>query len=151
MSRFGGKAPREYSNLNELPRLQQNTMTKRRINSERTGHRPSRQCSGEFMKISKLLIAVAVVAASPLAAFAGDKDKTIAPAGTATSAQFNTLDTNRDGRISPAEAANDTKIVFSTADRNGDGFLDSSEYLNLDVSTESMPTHPATDTESPRK
>ena len=103
------------------------------------------------MKISKSLIAAAVFATLPLAAFAGDKDKTMTPTGTATSAQFNTLDTNRDGRISPAEAANDTKIVFSTADKNGDGFLDSSEYLNLDVSTESMPTHPATDTDNPRK
>ena len=103
------------------------------------------------MKLSKSIIAAAVFATLPLAAFAGDKDKTMTPAGTATSAQFNTLDLNRDGRISPAEAANDTKIVFSTADKNGDGFLDSSEYLNLNLSTESMPTHPATDTDSPRK
>ena len=103
------------------------------------------------MKISKSIIAAAVFATLPLAAFAGDKDKTVTPTGTATSSQFNTLDINRDGRISPAEAANDTKIVFSTADKNGDGYLDSSEYMNLDVSTESMPTHPATDTDSPRK
>jgi hypothetical protein len=61
------------------------------------------------------------------------------------------LDINRDGRISPMEAANDTKIVFSTADKNGDGYLDRSEYLNLHVSPESMPAHPATDTDSPRK
>ena len=103
------------------------------------------------MKLSKSLIAAAVIATLPLAAFAGDKDKTVTPTGTATSSQFNTLDINRDGRISPAEAANDTKIVFSTADKNGDGFLDSSEYMNLNVSTESMPTHPATDSDSPRK
>jgi hypothetical protein len=151
MSRIGGKAPREYANLSDLARLQQNTMTNRGTYSERTVHRPSRQCSGEFMKISKSLIAATVIAASPLAAFAGDKDKTVTPAGTATSSQFNALDTNRDGRISPVEAANDTKIVFSTADKNGDGYLDSSEYMNLGVSTESRPTHPATDTDSPRK
>ena len=92
------------------------------------------------MKISKSIIAAAVFATLPLAAFAGDKDKTVTPTGTATSSQFNTLDVNRDGRISPAEAVVDTKIVFSTADKNGDGYLDSSEYMNLDVSTESMPT-----------
>ena len=80
------------------------------------------------MKISKSLIAVAVIATLPLAAFAGDKDKTVAPMGTATSAQFDTLDTNRDGRLSPAEATSDSKIVFSTADKNGDGYLDGSEY-----------------------
>ena len=54
----------------------------------------------------------------------------VTPTGTATSSQFDTLDTNRDGRISPFEAANDTKIVFSTADKNGDGYLDSSEYMH---------------------
>jgi Ca2+-binding EF-hand superfamily protein len=103
------------------------------------------------MKLSKSLIAAAVVATLPLAAFAGDKDKTVTPTTTATSSQFNALDTNRDGRISPAEAKSDTKIVFSTADKNGDGYLDSDEYMHLDMTTESMPTHPATDTETPRK
>ena len=68
--------------------------------------------------------------------------------GHRASEQFNTLDTNRDGRISRPEAANDTKIVFSSADKNGDGYLDSSEYMSRGVSSESMPTHPATDTES---
>lgn len=101
------------------------------------------------MKISKSIIAAAIVTTLPLAAFAGDKDKTAAP--TATSSQFNALDVNRDGRISPVEASNDTKIVFSTADRNGDGYLDSNEYMHLGMSTDSMPTHPATDTETPRK
>jgi len=90
----------------------------------------------------KSIIAAAVVATLPLAAFASDKDKT---AGTSTSSQFSALDTNRDGRLSPAEAAKDTKVVFSTADKNGDGYLDSTEYTHLDSSTESMPTHPATE------
>ena len=105
------------------------------------------------MKLSKSLIAAAAVVVLPLAAFAGDKDKTQAPMGTAASAQFDTLDTNRDGRISPAEAATDSKIVFSTADKNGDGYLDSSEYSHRDMVNDSMPTtgDPATDTEKPRK
>ena len=96
------------------------------------------------MKLSNSLIVATVFATLPLAAFAGDKDKT-ATAGAATSSQFNALDVNRDGRISPMEASNDTKIVFSTADKNGDGYLDSSEYMHLDTSTEKMPTHPATE------
>ena len=103
------------------------------------------------MKLSKSIIVATVFATLPLAAFAGDKDKTMSPAGAAMSSQFNALDTNRDGRISPMEAATDTKIVFSTADKNGDGYLDSDEYMHLDRTTDSMPTHPATDTEAPRK
>ena len=54
------------------------------------------------MKVSQSLIATAMVALLPLAAIAGDKDKTTAPMGTATSAQFDTLDTNRDGRLTPS-------------------------------------------------
>jgi hypothetical protein len=103
------------------------------------------------MKLSKSIIAAAVVATLPLVAFAGDKDKKVPPAAAAASSQFNALDANRDGRLSPAEASKDTKIVFSTADKNGDGYLDSSEYSHVDMSTESMPTHPATDPNAPRK
>jgi len=88
------------------------------------------------MKISKSFIATAVIAVLPLVAFGGDKDKTPAPTGTAASAQFDTLDANRDGRISREEAATDSKIVFSTADKNGDGYLDSSEYSHRDMSND---------------
>jgi Ca2+-binding EF-hand superfamily protein len=96
------------------------------------------------MRVSKSIIVVAAAVTLPLAAFAGDKDKTGAAKG-ATSSQFNALDKDRDGRISPAEAMKDTKIVFSTADKNGDGYLDSDEYMHLDSATETMPTHPATE------
>ena len=88
------------------------------------------------MIISKSLIAAAVIAVLPLSAFAGDKDKTQAPMGAAASAQFDTLDANRDGRISREEAATDAKIVFSTADKNGDGYLDNSEYAHRDMSND---------------
>lgn len=97
------------------------------------------------MKLSTSIIVAAVVATLPLATFAGEKDKT------AASSQFSALDTDRDGRLSPAEAANDTKIVFTTADKNGDGYLDTDEYMHLDGTTETMPTHPATGAEPPPK
>ncbi len=88
------------------------------------------------MTFSKSLIAAAVIAVLPLSALAGDKDKTQAPMGTVASAQFDTLDANRDGRISREEAATDSKIVFSTADKNGDGYLDNSEYSHRDTSND---------------
>jgi hypothetical protein len=101
------------------------------------------------MKISNSLIAIAVVAVMPLAALAGDKDKMSTPQ--ATSAQFEKLDTNRDGRISQSEASSDSKIVFSSADKNGDGFLDSSEYAHRGMSNDAMPnSDPATDSTTPR-
>jgi hypothetical protein len=101
------------------------------------------------MKLSNSLIAIAVVAALPLAVIAGDKDKMATPQ--ATSAQFEKLDTNRDGRISQSEASSDSKIVFSTADKNADGYLDGSEYSKRDMSHDSMPNSaPATDSTTPR-
>jgi EF hand domain-containing protein len=104
------------------------------------------------MKISQSILAVAIAASLPLAAFAGDKDKTVTTTTTTTnSAQFDTLDANRDGRISAAEASVDSKIVFSTADKNGDGYLDSSEYMHRGMKSDQMPSDPATDAETPRK
>jgi hypothetical protein len=90
-------------------------------------------------KSPKALIAAALVVAMPLGAFAGDKDKAPAPMGTVASAQFDTLDTNRDGRISPLEASTDSKIEFTTADKNGDGYLDNTEYSHRDMSPDTMP------------
>ena len=110
------------------------------------------------MKVSNSSIArfsttIAAVALLPLAAIAGDKDKTMTPMGTKTSAQFDTLDTNRDGRLSPAEATSDSKIVFSKADKNGDGYLDSSEWMHSEKSNDAMPnsTDPSSDTATPRQ
>jgi hypothetical protein len=86
------------------------------------------------MKTSRTLIAIAVAALIPLgAAVAGDKDKDKSGYG----ASFDTLDTNRDGKISQAEASADTTIVFTSADANGDGYLDKSEWKNRGKGTTS--------------
>jgi hypothetical protein len=129
------------ANPHECSALQLNTMGETPNHFGRDGRRSSRQCSGEFMKVfnSSKLIAAALVVAMPLGAFAGDKDKTPAPMGTVVSAQFDTLDTNRDGRISPVEASTDSKIEFTTADKNGDGYLDNTEYAHRDMAPDTMP------------
>jgi hypothetical protein len=77
------------------------------------------------MKTAKTLIVIAAATLVPLgAAVAGEgKDKS-GMSGT----NWDTLDANRDGRISQAEAATDTTIVFTSADKNGDGYLDKSEW-----------------------
>jgi len=77
------------------------------------------------------LLAATVVALLPLAGLAGEGTKTPDPAMPAgQSGSFDTLDANKDGRISMPEASADPKLVesFSTADKNGDGYLDASEY-----------------------
>jgi EF hand len=121
------------------------------------------------MKTSKTLIVLALAAAIPLgAAVAGDqysKDKD--KSGTMSASGFDKLDTNRDGRISQAEASADTNIVFSSADVNGDGYLDKAEWKTQAKGTASPtpqsapePTsdpavppssEPASDTETPRQ
>ncbi len=117
------------------------------------------------MKSSRTLIAVAIASLIPMAAaVAGDKDKS------GYGASFDTLDTNRDGKISQAEAGVDTTIVFSTADANGDGYLDKSEWKNRTKATTPAPqssaeptsdhavppadqsaSEPSPDTETPRQ
>jgi len=105
------------------------------------------------MKVSKSLIATAVVALLPLAAVAGDKDKAPAPQGTVASAQFDTLDANGDGRISPTEAAIDSKIKFTSTDKNSDGYLDAGEFAHRDISVDPMSDSgkPASDTQNRRE
>ena len=79
---------------------------------------------------TKLLAAAAVVMI-PLAGLAAEPDKTTPPSEpTGQGATFDTLDANKDGRISMPEASADPKLVegFSTADKDGDGYLDNSEY-----------------------
>ena len=76
------------------------------------------------------LLAIAVAALIPLAGVAADKTKPTSKTETSPGATFDTLDANKDGRISMPEASADPKLVeaFSTADKNGDGYLDNSEY-----------------------
>jgi hypothetical protein len=79
----------------------------------------------------KKLVLAAAAALIPLAGFAAEGQKPPAtPAGQTGS--FDTLDANKDGRISMPEASADPKLVesFSSADKNGDGYLDNSEYDN---------------------
>ena len=104
------------------------------------------------MKTSRTMIAIAIAALIPLgSAMAGDKDKEKSGYG---SASFDTLDTNRDGKISQGEASADATIVFSTADANGDGYLDKTEWKNrAKGSTTPAPqssSDPTTDPTMPR-
>lgn len=97
-------------------------------------------------------LAIAIAALLPLgAAVAGDgnKDKSghMGPS-------FDTLDVNRDGRVSQAEAGVDASIVFSSADRDGDGYLDKKEWKNKDKSSSGSPQQqsmpdPSSDANSP--
>lgn len=67
----------------------------------------------------------------PLAGAAEDT-RTPDPGMSDRTATFDSLDTNKDGRISMPEASADPRLVenFSSADRNGDGYLDNSEYAS---------------------
>lgn len=120
------------------------------------------------MKTSKTLITLALAAIIPMGvAVAGDsKDKDKSHSG----ASFETLDTNRDGRISQTEAGADSSVMFTRADANGDGYLDKMEWRShtkdgndgSNPSTQSTPdpvsdstapssVEPTTDTETPRQ
>jgi EF hand len=83
---------------------------------------------GEIMKTSKTLIALTIAALIPLGAAVAAEGEYGKDKSGAMSPGFDKLDTNRDGKISQAEAAADTNLVFSSADANGDGYLDKSEW-----------------------
>ena len=76
------------------------------------------------------LLAAAVIALVPLAGIAAEGGKTQPATPAGQSGSFDTLDANKDGRISMPEASVDPKLVetFSTADKNGDGYLDNEEF-----------------------
>jgi EF hand domain-containing protein len=138
-------------------------VARRRIHP--SGDAAAKPTQGEIMKTSRTpsmkMIAIAVATLLPLgAAVAGDKDKD--KSGYA-GASFDTLDTNRDGKLSQAEATADTTVVFSSADVNGDGYLDKTEWKNrakapMSPAPQSAPepssdatVPPAPDTETPRQ
>jgi hypothetical protein len=121
------------------------------------------------MKTTKTLVALTIATLIPLgAAVANDnKDKS-----GSMGPSFDTLDTNRDGRISQTEASADASLVFTTADQNGDGYLDKAEWKSREkmkttpqpqpqsqptpdtaTSPESAPpvSEPQPDTETPRQ
>jgi len=97
------------------------------------------------MKYRNTLIAAAVAAMVPLAgtALANDSNK-----AEKAGASFNALDTNRDGRISRAEASADSKIVFARADANGDGYIDTMEYAKAKKMATTSP-EPQSQSQSP--
>jgi Ca2+-binding EF-hand superfamily protein len=78
---------------------------------------------------STLLIAT-TLALLPLTGLASESEepRPATPAG--QSGLFETMDVNKDGRISLPEASADPSLVesFSTADQNGDGYLDEAEF-----------------------
>ena len=76
------------------------------------------------------LLAATVVALIPLAGLAAESAKTAPATPAGQSGTFETLDANKDGRISMPEASADPKLVerFSVADKNGDGYLDNDEF-----------------------
>jgi hypothetical protein len=80
--------------------------------------------------MNKLL--AAAVASMPLLALAAEGAKTQPATPPGQSGSFESLDSNKDGRISLPEASADPKLVenFSSADKNGDGYLDNSEFDN---------------------
>ena len=81
--------------------------------------------------MKKILITAAALAMVPLAGMAAEgNSRPATPAG--QSGLFDTLDANKDGRISMPEASADPKLVesFSSTDKNGDGYLDNAEFDN---------------------
>jgi Ca2+-binding EF-hand superfamily protein len=80
------------------------------------------------MQARKTMMAIAIATLIPLgAAVAGDNDQYGGKEKSMHGTSFKKLDSNKDGRISQAEAAVDSSIMFSSADTNGDGYLDKDE------------------------
>jgi hypothetical protein len=92
------------------------------------GSANTRRSQEKVMKTK--LLAATLVALIPFAGIAAEGNKTQAATPAGQSGTFDSLDANKDGRISMPEASADPKLVerFSTADKNGDGYLDNDEY-----------------------
>jgi len=95
------------------------------------------------MKSSRLLIAGAAAALLPFAgAFAQSTTPSDPPAQPAESQQqgatFESLDLDKDGRISKTEAAANANVSaqFSKYDQNGDGFIEKAEVTSANTKSE---------------
>lgn len=80
------------------------------------------------MKTLKALIGVLTVALLTTSAFAGDDmDKK------STTAKFDKLDKDHDGKVSKAEAKGDTTLTaeFASVDQNADGYVTETEYAAM--------------------
>lgn len=74
------------------------------------------------------LIAAVVVMLPVSAAMAADNDKMQKQDHQRSSKEYSKLDTNKDGKVSQAEAAVDATIVWAAADTDGDGYIDVEEW-----------------------
>jgi Ca2+-binding EF-hand superfamily protein len=96
------------------------------------------------MKSTRYLLAAA--AALPFSlAFAQSPPTDPAPQSQTTkSVTFESLDTDNDGRISPAEAeaSATVKAQFSRYDKDGNGFIERAEVMSANNSTDEAPAEP---------
>ena len=76
------------------------------------------------------LLAAAVIALVPIAGMTAEGAKAQKTTPSAESVTFDSLDSNKDGRISMPEASADPTLIetFSATDKNGDGYLDNAEF-----------------------
>jgi len=102
------------------------------------------------MKASRLLIPASLLlpVAGAFAQSASPPDQSAQPAESAPSSQpaqqgtsFESLDTNRDGKISKAEAAANSNVAaqFDKYDKNGDGYIERSEVNSANHSQSQEP------------
>jgi Ca2+-binding EF-hand superfamily protein len=95
------------------------------------------------MKSSRLVVAGAVAALSPLAGAFAQSSPDERPAQPAQQgATFESLDADSDGRISKTEAAVNANVTaqFSRYDQNGNGFIEKEEVT---ASNSTPPADPA--------
>jgi len=81
----------------------------------------------------KSVLGLGAMALMASAVFANDPGNTQVAASDKSSAAFSKLDTDKDGRISAIEAANDSKVsaAFTQADMDKDGYLSREEFKSL--------------------
>ena len=80
--------------------------------------------------MKKLITAIALAGITGAAFAQAPAPAPVAPTAPPEQANFQKLDTNRDGALSKIEASSDSMLQskFDTADKNADGKLDAVEY-----------------------